>query len=243
MRIRIIGALVALVLAGVGGFVLYVYVSDADRRAHAGAELVEVFVVTEAIPAGSDIAVVRDRVEVDELPAIAVLAGGVTSFEQVEGLVSTTELLPGEQLLLARFADPASFDVGQIAVPEGKQEVTIALPVARVVGGAVQPGSEVGMVVTVEGLEGGTTSRFSFNRLLVTRLQAGQEFGSSGTGDNSGPVTIVMVTFAVSAPEAERIVWAAERYEENAAGIWLTLQSEDAVLDGSTPINLGNILP
>lgn len=242
MRTRIIGAVIALVLAVVGGVVLFLYVRGADQRALGGAELVEVYVVTEAIPAGSDAATVAERIEVDELPAMAVLDDRVTSLDQLEGLVVTADLVPGEQLIRARFEDPDLFAAhGDVPVPEGFQEVTVALPVQRVVGGAINPGSEVGIVVSI-GRDGGTT-QFVFNRVLVTRVQGGTTYVPSSDEEESAPVSAFMVTFALSAPDIEKIVWAAELQEDGAAGIWLTLQPDATVTDGSRPVTGDNILP
>ena len=53
MKTRIIGAIVALILAVVGAFVLVNYVRGADARAADGAELADVYIVQEAIPKGT----------------------------------------------------------------------------------------------------------------------------------------------------------------------------------------------
>jgi Flp pilus assembly protein CpaB len=240
MRIRIIGAIVALVLAVVGGIVLYLYVRGADQRAQAGAELVEVYVVSEAIPAGSGAALVAERIEVDELPALAVLDDRVTDLEQIEGLVATADLLPGEQLIQARFVDPQTLAArGDVPVPDGLQEVTVALPVQRVVGGVVAPGSEVGILISVG--QPSATTQFVFNRVLVTRVQGGSSYLPASEEEDATPVSEIMVTFALSAADIEKIVWAAELQEEGTTGIWLTLQPEAAVTDGSRPVNGDNI--
>jgi Flp pilus assembly protein CpaB len=240
MRIRIIGAVIALVLAVVGGVVLYLYVRAADQRAQAGAELVEVFVVTEAIPAGSGAELVAQRIEIDELPALAVLENRVTDLDQLEGLVASVDLLPGEQLIQARFVDPRTLAArGDVPVPEGLQEVTLALPVQRVVGGAVVPGSEVGIVISAD--QPGATTQFVFNHVLVTRVQGGSSYIPQSDEEDSSPVSEIMVTFALSAADIEKIVWAAELQEAGTTGIWLTLQPEEVVTDGSRPVTGDNI--
>ena len=242
MRIRIIGAIIALVLAVVGGVVLFLFVSGAEQRALGGAQLVEVYIVTETIPAGSTADTIAERIEVDQLPAMAVLDDRVTSLDQLEGLVATTELIPGEQLIRGRFQDPDVLAAqGDVPVPEGLQEVTIALPVQRVVGGAITPGSKVGIVVSI-GRDGGTT-QFVYNRVLVTRVQGGTTYVASSDEEESAPVSAFMVTFALSAPDVEKVVWAAELQEDGSAGIWLTLQPEAATADGSRPVTGDNILP
>ena len=50
MKTRIIGAIVALILAVAGAFVLVNYVRGADARAVDGAELADVFIVETSIP-------------------------------------------------------------------------------------------------------------------------------------------------------------------------------------------------
>ena len=128
MKTRIIGAVLALVLAVVGTVVLVSYVRGADARAADGAEFVKVFVVDEAIPKGTSGGAVNGFVSSKELPALSVPEDRVTDLADLEGLVATAELLPGEQLLMARFVDPAVLAAqGDIDVPEGMQEVTVAL--------------------------------------------------------------------------------------------------------------------
>jgi Flp pilus assembly protein CpaB len=240
MRIRIIGALVALVLAVIGGVVLFIYVSGAEQRALGGAALVEVYVVTEPIPAGSDAATVTESIEVDKLPAMAVLDDHITNLDQIEGLVATTDLVPGEQLIRARFEDPDVLAAhGDVPVPDGLQEVSIALPVQRVVGGAVLPGSNVGIVISANGPD--ATTQFVFNQVLVTRVQGGSSFVPESDEEESAPVSEIMVTLALSTPDIEKVVWAAELLEEGTAGIWLTLQPDAVDTSGSRPVNGANI--
>ena len=107
MKTRIIGAIVALVLAGVGAFVLIGYVRGADARAAEGAEMADVYIVQELIPKGTSGDTVADYVEVDSVPQRNIAEGAVTDLDDLAGLVAAADLLPGEQLLEARFADPA----------------------------------------------------------------------------------------------------------------------------------------
>ena len=255
MKTRIIGAILALVLAVVGTVVLVSYVRGADARAADGAEFVDVFVVDEAIPKGTTGAAVSEFVSSKELPALSVPEDHVTDLADLDGLVATAELLPGEQLLTARFVDPAVLAAqGDVDVPEGMQEVTVALDVQRVVGGVVQPGSTAGVVVTNKmepgepTAEGATTTipatRFVLHKVLVTRVQAGETYTEKAEeGSESSPVQAIMVTLALTTPNVERVVWAREMQEDNLAGIWLTLEPESASEEGSELVTPSNILP
>ena len=53
MKTRIIGAVLALILAVVGAFFLVTYVRGADARAQQGAEMTDVYVVQTEIPRGT----------------------------------------------------------------------------------------------------------------------------------------------------------------------------------------------
>lgn len=259
MKTRIIGAIVALVLAVVGAFVLVTYVRGADARAAAGAELTEVYVAKETIPGGTAGEAISELVRQDTVPVRNVVDGAVTDLTDLEGLVADADILPGEQLVEGRFVDPAvRASRGEVDVPAGMQQVSFALPVQRVVGGAVQPGSEIGLVITkyevgVDIETGGPApipeTQFSFNRVLVTNVQLGTSVSSgAGEGDDeqeSRTGDTIMLTVALNTHDAERLVWATEGYEEPAdyipyVGIWVTLQNEATDISGSAPVNESN---
>jgi pilus assembly protein CpaB len=239
MRIRIIGAIVALVLAAIGAAVVIVYVRNADVRAANGAELVPVFVVEVIVPAGTPGEEIGEYVRERELARDAIQPDHITALRDLEGLVTTVSLLPGDQLVEGRFADPADLAaLGDILVPDGLQEVTLALPVEQVVGGAIRGGNKVGVVVTLLDIEGGASTQFALNDVLVTRVQAGDNYVPEVSPDEpAAPVATIMVTLALATPDIERVVFAAELQQNNVAGIWLTLQPEETDVSGSTRVS------
>jgi Flp pilus assembly protein CpaB len=236
MRIRIIGAILALILAAVGAVAVIVYVRDADVRAANGAALAPVYIVETAVPAGTPGEELGEYVRVEQIASNAIQPDHVTALADLEGLVTTVPLLPGDQLVAGRLADPADLAaLGNVIVPDGMQEVTIALPVEQVVGGAVRGGSSVGVVVTLFGKDA-TTTQFVLNEVLVTRVQAGDNFNPAATEEDSAPVKTIMVTVALPTADVERLVFAAELQQTNAAGIWLTLQPDGSDPSGSRPV-------
>src|ERR1700709_1658967 len=106
MRRRLLAAVAALVLFLLGTVVLLGYVRGADARAFAGARPVGVLVVDQLIPEGTPGNGLADFVRTDTVPAKAAVAGRVTDLAALAGLVATTDLEPGEQLLAGRFARP-----------------------------------------------------------------------------------------------------------------------------------------
>jgi pilus assembly protein CpaB len=245
MRIRIIGAAIAVVLAAVGAVALWLYVRDADVRAADGAEFVSVYVVDdEAVPKGTPGEKIGDYVSVERLPKIAVQDDRVTALSDLVGLVTTAELLPGEQLVSARFIDPVLLAArGDVTVPDGMQEVTIALPVEQAGGGVIVPGSTVGVVITagIDEKSDDLSTSFALHKVLVTRVQAGNTFAATPNTSDTSPVTMIMITLALDTADVERVVWAAELQQDNAAGIWLTAEPETADEKPSKIVDSGNV--
>lgn len=239
---RIIGAIVAILLAVAGAAALFLYVQGADQRAAEGAEFQQVYVVTSAVEEGTPGEAITDSIEIDELPAIAIQPGIVTDLADLDGLVANTELLPGEQLVEARFSDPQELAAnGEVLVPEGLQEMTIALSVERVVGGAIAPGSTVGIVYTSNTNSSAsstqtTDTQFMFHRMLVTRVAPGTTAVSGNSDESVEPTAVAafMITIAATTPQIEKLAFAAEQQVDGNGGLWLTLEPETADQSGSS---------
>lgn len=255
MKTRIIGAVLALVLAVVGAFIVVLYVRGADARAAAGTELENVYVVEEAIPEGTPGENVEQFVTVDTLPARNVADGAVSDLAGLAGLIADAEILPGEQLLEARFLDPAVRAAqGSVAVPAGMQEMSFALPVQRMVGSAISPGDTVGLVITklVPGVDIATgdplavgETQFQFDGVLVTNSQIGTTSSSQAADGEITTGDQIMLTVALPTHEIERLVWAMEGWDQRGPvtwnGIWVTLQNAATDTSGSSPVNESNV--
>lgn len=246
--IRIIGAIVAVLLAVAGGAVLFFYVQGADKRAADGAEFQKVYVVTEGVPEGTAGDAIADFIEVQELPAISIQPDIVTDLAKLAGTVTNVELLPGEQLLQARFSNPEDLVAeGEVVLPEGSQEITLALAVERVVGGVVEPGSRVGVVYSSNTLSLGANdqsarTQFLFQKMLVTRVTAGRTLVQGAADDEATEVAAFLVTLAATTPQIEKLAYGAEQMEDGNGGFWLTLEPETADESGSEIRSGENIL-
>ena len=142
-----IGVLVAVALAAAGTWVLVRYVQGAENRALEGEETVAVLVVNSPIAAGTPGQDIARSVQVELVP-IKVQApgsfGSVEDLESLEGLVTSVDLVPGEQVIEARFITPETLDeLDDIVVPDGLVEVTLSLSPERAVGGVLRTGDTV----------------------------------------------------------------------------------------------------
>jgi pilus assembly protein CpaB len=214
MRGRVVAVLVALALAVAATAALVAYAAGADRRAIANQEPVLVYVAKARIPAGTggEDAQNRGLIERTALPRRAVAGGAVRSLEQLGGRITAVDIVPGEQLLAARWVGRGEAPGGRLlAIPEGHQAVSIALDPTRQVSGFVTPGDRVSVVVSLTLPRRGRpqrTSRFLLQDVQVLAIGAtAQEGRRAGQGRNQ---SLSAVTLAVRPADVERVVFAAE---------------------------------
>jgi pilus assembly protein CpaB len=247
VRRRFLAAVAALVLLVAGTAVLLAYVHGADSRALAGTRTVDVLVVDQLIPAGTAAADVKAKVRTEIVPAKVAMPGRVTDLTSLDGRVATVDLQPGEQLLSARFVRPDALQApGTVKVPAGLQEVSVLLEPQRAVGGRLSAGNTVGVVVSLKPDSGGKPRTHAvLHHVLVTQIQGAPApaDGSQGSGttqtasaSSAAPTQSLLVTLAVSAAQAEAVVFGAEH-----GTLWLTLEPKDARTGGTDVITPDNI--
>jgi pilus assembly protein CpaB len=250
MKRKIIGVLAALLLAGVGTSALVLYVESAKEEAVAAEALVDVYVVSETIPKGTPVGEIAASVEVTEVPAKVLADDAVTDLDDLdENLTAAVDLEAGEQLLSSRLV--AANQLGRASVPAGLQELTVALDPTRAVGGSLNVGDTVGVVLSFEPFDlpgtedqSPSTTHLTFHKVLVTAVQFAEGDGQSTTasGDEDAddteaepaPTNQVLVTLALSSPQVEQVVFGAEF-----GHIWLTAENADADESGTRVVTLG----
>ena len=148
---RIWAVVGAVVLAVLGTIVLIGYVRGAENRALEGEELVTVLVVDRQVPRGTASEAIGIAVREEQVPAKVRAEGSVASIDLLSGLVTSVDLVPGEQLLASRFLTPESLVVStRVDVPPDLLQVTITLDPGRAVGGQLAPGDAVAVVASFE---------------------------------------------------------------------------------------------
>jgi pilus assembly protein CpaB len=225
MKLRVLVAVLAVVLAVLGIGTLVAWTNGARERAFSGTETVTVWQVTKDVPAGTDADAIGDAVEQVRLPRVGVPASAVTSLETLKGKVSTASLVPGEVLVTGRFG--STKDAQAIPVPKGLQEVTVELASTRVLGGILQRGDRVGVVASFTRQDGGGVTNFATNRALVLAVTSMTAAAGQG-GPGSEPATggNLQVRLALSSLDVEKVVNASEFGK-----VWLSRQGKGADVD------------
>lgn len=243
MNRKLLGSVVAVLLAAIGTFILIAYVRAADDRAIAGERVVPVLVVREVVAKGTRAEDLGARVEMERVPAKVLAAGGVSDIADLKGKVAAVDLVPGEQVVEARFQSPLeAAQAGSVDVPEGLQEVTVALSADRAAGGRIQAGDTVGVVSSFEpfdvsgaqGSEEGegegktpNTTHMILHKVLVTDVRGSLAAQPQAEGEQpeagAAPGETLLVSLAVEANAVEKIVFTAEF-----GTLWLSAEPKDA---------------
>lgn len=218
-NMRVLVAILAVVLAGLGIASLVVWTNGARDRAFSGVETVTVWQVTKEVPVGTDADAIGDSVKQVSLPRVGVPSTALTSLDTVKGKTTTASLVPGEVLVAGRFGSLK--DATEIPVPNGMQEVTIELASTRVLGGVLKRADQVGVVASYGTPVDGVTN-FAVNRVLVLAVTAVGT--TTQTGDAAAPPTgNLQVRLALAAADVEKVVHASEFGK-----VWLARQNKDA---------------
>jgi pilus assembly protein CpaB len=253
--------LASILLAVLATAVLVAYVRGARARAAAGVPTHQVLVVgKDAIPKGTKAADLASKVTQKTVPEDVIVPGAVSDLAKLQGKVAAIDLQPGEQLTTGRFATPEQ--VASSGIPAGLQEVTVALDPERAVGGTLRPGDTVGVIAsfapfdftnTAGNPNAGTitktpnVSNLILHKILVTQVQmskvppAPKQLSANANATTTttaaatqSPEGSILVTLAVDAPSAERIVFAAEWGK-----LWLTNEPKSANEGGTKIITWG----
>lgn len=272
MKRKVIGVVAAIALAALGTIILVRWVEDAEERALAGEEQVQVFVIRERVEAGTPIEDFLDALDVDEVPVKVRAASAVTNLESMAGRIAAVDLLPGEQLTASRLVVPQAFDNRDLRVekPEGYLELTLSMNATRFISGIPRAGDTVALIASFgaatilgsDGIvldDGGTvplpdeleedleaqipeTTHVLLHKVLVTEVQVEEMRGApeSDVEDPTAPIQApqggFLVTLALTAPDAERVVFTAVNGD-----IWMALEPENAPEDGTKEVQRGNV--
>jgi pilus assembly protein CpaB len=258
-RRRVIGIVVATLLAVAGVTALVTYVQSAKDSAVAKEALVSVYMVDKLISKGADAATIKASVSIEQVPARLKQPGAVNDLAAVGERVAGSDLQPGDQLIAARLV--AKTDS---AVPADKVQVSATLEPERAVGGVLKTGDTVGVYLSFDPFqldEAGqasaaqdstssststtaqkhtpNTTRLEFQHVLVTNVQVADEQTQTVDGKDQAKLTTgthYVVTLALTPEQSERFVFATEF-----GHVWLSSEAATVSDDGTRLVTLGNV--
>lgn len=206
----IAAALVALL----GTTLVFLYVRGADNRAEERFATVEVLKAVAPIEPGESIdeAAANGKLQLLPVSQDDLVPNYQTSIENLTGLVATTRIYAGEQIISDKFGGEAQA-ASPLQIPKGMLAVSVNLTDPSRVAGFVNPGSEVAIFLTSSDPITGE----GFTRVLLTRvtvLGVGSTTPTTTTTTTAqGAQTVenlprTLMTLAVDQQQAQKVLFA-----------------------------------
>ena len=162
----------AVLVAALGGLLVFLYVQGADSRAEERFDTVDVLKATAIIEPGETIedAQAAGKLTLAGVAQDQLLAGYQTDTSAIAGTKAMQTIYPGEQIVADKFGTGAVAS-SALQIPDDKIAISVNLTDPARVAGFVNPGSEVAIFVsgTLEGVTpaGEAVSGGSITRLLL----------------------------------------------------------------------------
>jgi Flp pilus assembly protein CpaB len=238
---------IAVALAALAAILTSAYVVNYKRHVQNGEGKVTVLVAARDIPAGTSGADVVDQKMLKEqtVPRKAVVAGAISSPDQLAQYVATQAVYEGEQVSTRRFTPPK--EQGIRAQIKGTQRA-YQLPgdADQLLAGTIQAGDYVDVVGTWEatGLKGsstgsgGTVSRVILRNLLVLRAPESAstaKVSSPGSGGES-------VQLRVTDVQANKLLWIEKNGKQEGEAYHLALRPPANALNSPNVVQESNTM-
>ena len=243
-RVKNIG--IAVALAALAAILTSVYVVNYKRHVQNGEDKVPVFVAARDIPAGTSGAEVVDQHMLKKVtvPKKAIVAGAISSPDQLSQYIATQDVYEGEQVTTRRFAPPR--EQGIRAQIKGTQRAyQLEGDQHQLLAGTLKAGDHVDVAATWSVNSGGSgskdllVSRVVLRNLLVL-TPADAAAGSSAVTASSQQSAFVQLR--MNDWQTKKMIWIQKNSEDNGAGWHLALRPPNGSLDSVNSVDDGRTL-
>jgi Flp pilus assembly protein CpaB len=236
-RVKNIG--IAVALAALAAILTSVYVVNYKRHVQNGEDKVPVFVAAHDIPAGTSGAEVIDQHMLKKVtvPHKAIVAGAISSPDQLSQYIATQDVYEGEQVSTRRFAPPR--EQGIRAQIKGTQRAyQVEGDQHQLLAGTLKAGDHVDVVASwgiknpgqSNGGDDAIVSRVVL-RDLVVLTPAEADSGSTAVTSSSQSSTFVQLR--MTDWQAQKMIWIQKNSEDNGDGWHLSLRPPNGSLDSA----------
>jgi Flp pilus assembly protein CpaB len=225
-RVKNIG--IAVGLAALAAILTSVYVVNYKRHVQHGEGKVTVFVAAKDIPAGTAGADIIDQKLLKEqtVPRKAIVAGAISTPDQLARYVATQDVYEGEQVSTRRFAPPKEQGI-RSQIKGTQRAYELAGEPHQLLAGTVKAGDYIDVVGTwtIKNAddEDAPVSRVILRNLLVMRAPEGTTESKVTSGDDTESVQLRLTD-----AQSQKLIWIQEHGD-----FYLTLRPPVNSLDSS----------
>jgi Flp pilus assembly protein CpaB len=230
-RVKNIG--IAVGLAALAAILTSVYVINYKRHVQHGEGKVTVLVAAKDIPAGTSGAEIIDQKLLKEqtVPRKAIVAGAISSSDQLVSYVATQDVYEGEQVSTRRFAEPKEQGI-RAQIKGIERAYQLPGDGNQLLAGTVQAGDHVDVVGTWEvgGEDGIIVSRVVLRDLLVLRAPEGTS-SEKVTSDGKDSIQL-----RVTDAQSQKLIWIQKNGIDDGEAYYLILRPPNKSLDSSNTL-------
>jgi Flp pilus assembly protein CpaB len=254
MKTRGFAVMLAIVLAAAATGAVYLYVRGVKQENHASTTGIQVLVSRVDIPPGTslDPLINSGQFELKSVPASLLVQGAATNLDQLRGHTTSSTIIAGEQVTVARLTGTTNRTGGVLGIRSGYEAITVSLDAAHGGGGYIQPGDHV--TVYAEGdinVINGDFSKLLLHPVATTKTDIGDwaftvipdvrvlrvfnagTASPSTSGGVQGTQQSLQITVEVTPEDAQRIVLAREQF-----AMWLALLPPGQTGTGQPPAGI-----
>jgi pilus assembly protein CpaB len=236
-RVKNIG--IAVALAALAAILTSVYVVNYKRHVQHGEGKVTVLVAARDIPAGTSGADIIDQhmLKQETVPRKAVVAGAISSPDQLSQYIATEDVFQGEQVSTRRFAPPK--EQGIRAQIKGTQRAyQLEGDPNQLMAGTLKAGDHVDVVGSWgapgngTSQQGPTVARVILRNLLVLTPPAATATSAAVTASQQSAFVQLRLTDA----QTQKLLWIQKNSVDNGQGWHLALRPPNGSLDSSNTV-------
>ncbi|MFC1517013.1 Flp pilus assembly protein CpaB [Candidatus Margulisiibacteriota bacterium] len=192
-----------LIISLIFGIVTFVfttmYLGKVAKETKHASELLSIIVAKVNIPPRS--VITKEMLESKPLPRKYVLPGAISKLENAVGKISTTPIIPGEQVLSNKLAVRGRSLGLSFIIPKNKRAVSVEVDASASIAGLIKPGDMVDVLCTLGGNIDRTVTLLQNVPILAIDRQMESAEQPSGKINRS-----VIATFALDSQDAEKLV-------------------------------------
>jgi Flp pilus assembly protein CpaB len=237
-RVKNIG--IAVALAALAAILTSVYVVNYKRHVQNGEDKIPVYVAARDIPAGTSGAEVVDQHMLKKVtvPKKAIVAGAISSPEQLSQYIATQDVYEGEQVSTRRFAPPK--EQGIRAQIKGTQRAyQVEGDQHQLMAGTLKAGDHVDVVgswdIKVNGSSNSSDQDAIVSRVVLRDLLVltPAEEGSGSSAVTSSSQQSAFVQLRMTDSQAQKMIWIQKNSVDNGQGWHLELRPPNGSLDSA----------
>jgi Flp pilus assembly protein CpaB len=196
---------IAVALAALAAILTSAYVVNYKRHVQNGEGKVTVLVAARDIPAGTSGADVVDQKMLKEqtVPRKAVVAGAISSPDQLAQYVAAQDVFEGEQVSTRRFTPPTEQGV-RAQIKATQRAYQLPGDANQLLAGTIQAGDHVDVVGTWEIKGEDKVSRVILRNLLVLRAPTGTSETATVTSGGAGNESVQL---RVTDVQSNKLIW------------------------------------